>query len=106
MSNSLCVAAFVACVSLGCATGPDVCQEDFATGMKRCQPASGNYGEAAATTAVAAGSWVAVGCKANGCEPPYRCNEESAQCEPVPCGEGGSICPSGTTCDATEKVCR
>jgi hypothetical protein len=89
-----------------CATGGEACREDAITGMQRCQPASGNYAEAAGTAVAAGAAWGAVGCTVNGCELPLRCNSESKQCERIRCGEGGDPCPPGFNCDAEQLVCK
>lgn len=59
----------------------------------------------AAGTAVAAGvAWGAVGCRVNGCHPPYVCNEDTGMCERMPCGEGRS-CLAPYECNLLEGYC-
>jgi hypothetical protein len=89
-----------------CATGPDVCTRDHITGSEQCQPSSGDYGEAAATAAASAAAWTAVGCTANGCEPPFRCNADTKMCERIPCGEGEGACPPTYICDPDDHLCK
>ena len=89
-----------------CATGPDACTRDAVTGSERCAPASGSYGEAIGTAAVAGGAWAVAGCTVNGCEPPYRCNGETKMCERIACGEALSACPPGYNCDPDDNLCK
>jgi hypothetical protein len=89
-----------------CASGPDVCRRDQITGSERCQPASGDYGEAAATAAAAAVAWTAVGCTVNGCAAPFRCNADTKMCERIPCGEGQGSCPPTYVCDSDDHLCK
>ncbi len=89
-----------------CATGNSACRRDPITGQESCQPASGNYGEAAVTAIAAGAAWGAVGCTVNDCEPPFRCNQETKFCERIRCGEGDSRCPPAYTCDPVDHVCR
>jgi len=102
---ALCCAVMVSALS-ACATGSEACREDAITGMQRCSPASGDYGEAVGTAVVSGAAWGVAGCTVNGCEPPFRCNGETKQCERIPCGEGGDSCPPGYNCDAEQLVCK
>jgi hypothetical protein len=101
--------SFVTCAALllgaACASG-EACKRDPITGSERCQPASGNAGEAIGTVAAAGAAWAAVGCTVNDCEPPFRCNPDSKMCERIHCEEGKQVCPSGYACDPEEHVCR
>ena len=106
--HRLCNASMIAaCAALvaACATGPEVCRKDPITGSQQCQTASGNYGEAAGTALGAAAVWGVAGCKVNGCEPPFRCNEGTKMCERIPCSEGDA-CPSAFACDLEDHLCR
>jgi hypothetical protein len=87
-----------------CAGGSEVCQRDVITGTEQCQTVGDDYGQAAATAAVATGAWVAVGCTVNGCKQPYICNEKSKQCEAKAC-KSDSDC-GGYGCDAESGHCR
>ena len=68
--------------------------------------ASGSYAEAAGTVAAAGAAWGVVGCTSNGCEPPFRCNGETKQCERIRCGEGESTCPPAYNCDLKDQLCK
>jgi hypothetical protein len=107
MARSCAALVLAACCVLlgGCATG-EACQRDAITGMQRCQPASGDVGEAVGTAAAATVAWAAVGCTVNGCEAPYRCNGETKLCERIHCDEGEDVCPPGYACDLEDHVCR
>ena len=95
-----------AALCASCASGPRVCQKDPITGSEtRCAATSGDPGEAAVTAGIAAGAWGVAGCTINGCEPPYRCNTETKQCERIHCDESKSSCPRGYTCDPVRHVC-
>ena len=97
----VCAALFASCAS-----GPRVCQKDPVSGSEnQCAQTSGDPGEAAVTAGIAAGAWGVAGCTINGCEPPYRCNTESKQCERIRCDENKSSCPAGYTCDPVRHVC-
>jgi hypothetical protein len=98
--------AALALLAAACASGPDVCKRDPITGSERCQPASGDYGEAAATVGIASAAWAVAGCTVNGCEPPYRCNGETKMCERIPCGEAKDSCPPMYHCDAEDNLCK
>lgn len=98
------IVLIVAFVFSGCATGPEVCKRDAITGSEQCQTTSGNYGEAAATAGIATGSWAAVGCTVNGCEPPYTCNADSKQCVPMHCKS--DVDCKGYNCDMESERCR
>jgi hypothetical protein len=89
-----------------CATGQAACKKDPVTGSEQCQPASGNYGEAAVTAGAAVGGWAVAGCTINGCEPPYRCNPDTKMCERIACGEGKRSCPPGYVCDESDGLCK
>jgi hypothetical protein len=105
MAGRFALALFAALLG-ACATGPQVCRKDPITGSERCQASSGNAGEAAGTVVGAAAAWGVVGCKVNGCEPPFRCNAGTKMCERTPCGEGQGSCPPAYHCDLDDNVCR
>lgn len=88
----------------GCDPGTEQCRRDPITGSQQCQTSGGDYGEAAVTAGVAAGTWGVVGCTVNGCELPYRCNEKTKQCEPLHCKSDADC--SGYGCDVDEGRCR
>ena len=99
------------CAALGCGllfacASSEACRRDPITGMQRCQPASGNVGEAVGTAAAATVAWTAVGCTVNGCVAPYRCNESTKACERIRCDEGSASCPPGYACDPEDRVCK
>jgi hypothetical protein len=103
LSRGLCACAVFAA---SCASGPRLCREDPVTGSEtQCAATSGDPAEAAVTAGIAAGAWGVVGCTVNGCEPPYRCNHESKQCERIRCDENESSCPPGYMCDPIKHVC-
>ncbi len=81
-----------------------VCRPDPITGSDRCSQ-TGGYGDAAITGGVAAGAWGVAGCTVNGCEPPFRCNGKTKQCERTTCNETKD-CPPGYECNASDLKCR
>jgi hypothetical protein len=100
------IALLWAMLHAGCASGPEVCQRDPVTGSERCQTSSGDYGEAAATAVAATAAWGVVGCTVNGCQPPFRCNQETKQCERIRCTEGNASCPPAYVCDPKDQLCK
>jgi hypothetical protein len=94
------------CALLGACASGEACRRDPITGSDRCQPASGNAGEAIGTAVAATAAWTAVGCTVNGCEPPFYCNGETKMCERIRCDEGGRSCPPAYVCDLEDHVCR
>jgi hypothetical protein len=96
----------VAVATLGACASGESCSRDQITGMTRCQPSSGDTGEAIGTAVAATAAWAAVGCTVNDCEPPLRCNENTKMCERIRCDEGSNVCPPAYACDPVDHVCR
>lgn len=91
-------------LALGCGPSSMQCQRSSEPlEAERCIQ-TGSPAEAAGTAAAATVAWGAVGCRVNGCNLPYTCNEESGYCERMRCGEGLS-CPTSYECDMRRGLC-
>jgi hypothetical protein len=88
-----------------CASG-ELCKRDAITGTEQCQPASSSGGEAIGTAVAAGAAWGVVGCKVNGCPPPFRCSADGRVCERIACAEGRGACPAGYQCDPEDQRCK
>jgi len=64
----------------------------------------GSGAEAVGTAILAGAAWTAVGCRVNGCNPGYVCNEATRMCEQIRCDEGLS-CIEPFECNLEEGVC-
>ncbi len=64
----------------------------------------GGAAEAVGTAAAAGVAWGTVGCRVNGCNLPYTCNEGSGFCERMRCSEGHA-CPPTFECDYEAGRC-
>jgi hypothetical protein len=98
--------AAMACALIACgASGQTLCRPDPITGSQQCQIASKSPVDAALTTGVAAGVYVATGCTVNGCPLPDRCNPKTKRCETIYCDES-QTCPAGYSCAMDVHLCR
>jgi hypothetical protein len=88
-----------------CASG-ELCKRDTITGVEHCQPASADTGEAVGTAVAAGAAWGVVGCKINGCPPPFVCSANGRVCERIACGESSGACPAGYSCDPEDSRCK
>jgi hypothetical protein len=95
---ALALASGAACVSnVQCRDSPDP--------MERQQCVATGGAPEAVGTAVAAGvAWGTVGCRVNGCNPGYTCDDESGFCEPMACSEGHG-CPPAFECNYERGRC-
>ena len=91
-------------LAAGCAGGQEVCRRDAVTGNENCQLVSDDPREAAATAGAATAAWGVVGCTVNNCQPPWRCNEKTKQCEATSCQKDGDC--NGFSCDTEHGTCR
>lgn len=100
------VAAVALAGSLSACVSSVECRDSVDIGAGRECVARGGPAEAVGTAAAAGVVWGAVGCRVNGCRPPYVCDQPSGFCEPPRCSEGNP-CPSGYgyECDYDEGRC-
>lgn len=70
---------------------------------RRCVE-QGSPAEAVGTAVAAGVAWGTVGCRVNGCNPGYTCNDGSGFCEPMSCSEGHA-CPAAFECNYERGRC-
>lgn len=101
-----CLVSVVLC-SLSCGSSSVApCRDQYGhmTGQGSCFYSTS--GETAGLNAgAAAAAWAIVGCRVNGCNPPYFCNVETKLCERIHCDEDAA-CPVGYTCNLRRNRCR
>ena len=104
---SLLVVAALAAVSgflaSACVSSMECRQSSHPVGGQQCVGRGGGLG-AVATAAAAGIVWATVGCRANGCNLPYTCNQDTGLCERIRCSEGHS-CPPAYDCDYERSRC-
>lgn len=89
---------FAGCAStMQCQDSPDPLE------AQRCMPGGGAT-EAAGSAGASAVAWGVTGCRTNGCNRPYVCNQDNGLCEVIRCAEGLS-CPEPFTCDLDRGEC-
>ncbi len=102
--RSLLVTAALGLVAAGACVSSVECRDSVDIGAGHECVARGGPAEAVGTAAAAGAVWGAVGCRVNGCRPPYVCDDASGFCEPPHCSEGNP-CPPGYDCDYDEGRC-
>lgn len=100
---SVAIVGALALAAGGCASGMQ-CQRSSEPDRSEECVATGGSGEAAGTAIAAAGAWAVTGCRVNGCNLPYTCNQDTGMCERISCAEGQS-CPPGYHCDPDDERC-
>lgn len=101
VSASMMVAATA--LAAGCTSGMQCHPSSDPLQREQCV-STGGPTEAVGTAVVAAAAWGVEGCRVNGCNPPYTCNDETRMCERLACGEG-EPCPAPFECDTIEGHC-
>lgn len=95
----------LACAGLGSACVSNMhCQRSSEPLEAQECVATGSGTEAAVTAVAAGGAWAAQGCRVNGCNLPYACDDETGFCERIRCGEG-EPCPAPFECDLLRGRC-
>jgi len=89
--------------AIGCVSSVECRQSPEPTGGQQCV-GRGGPAEDLGTAAAAGVAWGTVGCRVNGCNLPYTCNDDTGLCERMRCSEGHS-CPPAYECDYEEGRC-
>src|SRR5688500_14395103 len=93
----------LAAAAAGCGGSMECERSDDPLEAEHCVQ-HGGTGEAVGTAVAAGVTWTVTGCRVNGCNLPYTCNDATGFCERLPCGEG-QACPPPYECDLEERRC-